>query len=195
MILYVNGEDQSSGAEVANSFSVASDDYTKVALGTKPHPENLQASWGMHLSKMLALALVCDAVSGSSNEQILQTTYEFIDSIEQKKYPYVMVVIGWADWDKNPAKQVALQQEIWELHQYLNMKRIPHLFFNAGMTPNNLEELHWGNCFIDPYDKQGSFISWSLAQGYEHNARYHFKRDAHLAWANYLFKWLTKIGI
>lgn len=96
MILYVNGDNHSAASCAINKHSFASDDFAKVALGKKPHPDNLAVSYGMQLSKMLRLALVCDAESGSSNERIMRTTREFLSN--RNKDDYTVVVIGWTDW-------------------------------------------------------------------------------------------------
>lgn len=96
MILYVNGDNHSAASRATNDHSFASDDFSKVALGKKPHPDNLAVSYGMQLSKMLRLALVNDAQSGSSNERIMRTTREFLAN--RNKNDYTVVIIGWSDW-------------------------------------------------------------------------------------------------
>jgi hypothetical protein len=170
MILYVNGEDYSAGAKTATNFSFANDDFRFVALGSKPHPDNLAVCYGMHLSKLLKLALICGAEASSTNRRILDTTYEYINNIDPKQH--TVVIIGWAKVEK---KTVQEHEEIYELHQYLDNKKVTHLFFNAVDPFTNVpENLHkdWGNNFIDPYAK--------IANEYDH-----------LFWAQYLFKHLT----
>lgn len=98
MILYVNGDSHAAGAQAVNDYAFANDDFTKVALGRKAHPDNLAVSWGANLSKMLALALVCDAEAGCSNERILRTTYDYINKINQKQHTFV--AIGWTNWTR-----------------------------------------------------------------------------------------------
>lgn len=174
MILFVNGEDFSAGAKAVNDFSFANDDFRFVALGLKPHPDNLAASYGMHLSKMLKLALVCSAEASSTNQRILDTTYEYINSINPKQH--TVVIIGWGKIDK---KNIQEHESIYELHQFLTKKKIPHLFFNATDCFTNVpKELHkdWNHNFIDPYLK--------TANG-----------SSHLFWAQYLFKHLTTNNI
>ena len=170
MILYVNGEDFSAGAKAANEFSFANDDFRYVALGSKPHPENLSVSYGMHLSKLLKLALICMAESESTNQRILDTTFEYLHKIDPKQH--TIVVIGWAKIDK---KNINDHEKIYELHKHLNKTKIPHLFFNSTdsftAVPKNLRK-DWDKNFIDPYNK--------TAIGY-----------SHLLWAQYLFNWLT----
>jgi hypothetical protein len=170
MILYVNGSNYSAGAKLVNDFSFANDDFRHVALGLKPHPDNLATSYGMHLSKLLKLALVCGAEANSSNNRILDTTYEYINSIDVKQH--TVVIIGWAKIEKRDAKD---HEKIFELHQYLNDKNITHLFFNEADPFTNVpKDLHkdWGVNFIEPYTKYAD-------------------SNVHLFWAQHLFNWLT----
>lgn len=125
MILYVNGDSHSAGAQAVNNHCFANDDFSKVALGRKPHPDNLEVSWGMQLSKMLKLALVCDAEAASSNERILRTTYSFLETLDQKRYPYVMVIIGWSNWERT---------------EFLNSSN-EYIQINPGFEPEETELL------------------------------------------------------
>jgi hypothetical protein len=170
MILYVNGEDFSAGACAVNDFSFANDDFKYVALGLKPHPDNLAASYGIHLSKMLALALVCEAEAQSSNQRIIDTTYNYINNISPKQH--TLVVIGWNAIGRKNLKD---HESIFQLHNDLIKNKMPHLFFNAvdnfTLIPEN-QRKNWGISFINPYSE--------TAIGH-----------THLNWAQRLFKHLT----
>lgn len=174
MILYVNGEDFSAGAKAANDFSFANDDFKYVALGAKPHPQNLSVSYGMHLSKMLKLALICEAEAQSSNERILDTTYNYIDSINSKQF--TIVAIGWTSLTP---KTIQIHEQIYELHKALSKKKISHVFFNAvndmSIVPEDSQK-NWKRNFIGPYDQS--------ANDYDH-----------LSWAQILFNHLTTQNI
>lgn len=234
MILYVNGDSHSAGAQSVNDYAFANDDFTKVALGRKPHPDNLEASYGMQLSKMLKLALVCDAEAGCSNERILRTTYDYINNIPKRQHTFV--VIGWTNWTRTEwvdeelnemiqinasfadsatpnlqkkfkqyiaglnftQKQIEWQDKIYQLHLDLNEKKISHLFFNANddmnLIPLELRK-NWGPNYIHPYDPKQNYLQICYHAGYRHNEWYHYKKDAHLFWAQYLFNWLTTHNI
>ena len=234
MILYVNGDSHSAGAQSVNNYAFANDDFTKVALGRKPHPDNVAASYGMQLSKMLKLALVCDAESGCSNERILRTTYDYINSIPKKQHTFVL--IGWTNWTRTEwfdeelnemiqinasfadsatpnlqkkfkqyvatlnfiQKQIEWQDKIYQLHLDLNEREISHLFFNANddlhQIPLDLRK-DWGSNYIHPYDPKQNYLQVCYNAGYRHNEWYHYKKDAHLFWAQYLFNWLTTYNI
>lgn len=98
MILYVNGDSHSAGAQAANDHTFANDDFRHVALGKKPHPDNLAVSYGMELSKLLKLALICNAEGGCSNERILRTTYDYLNKLDPKQHNFI--VIGWTNWTR-----------------------------------------------------------------------------------------------
>ena len=100
MILYVNGDSHTAAAEAVNSYAFANDDIRYVAQGRRPHPDNLDVSWGMRLSKKLGLGLKCDAESASSNDRIHRTTFEFMKSRKARGNPYTVVVIGWSTWER-----------------------------------------------------------------------------------------------
>lgn len=114
MILYVNGDEYSSAAKAVNDYSFANDDFTKVALGKKPHPDNLAVSWGMQLSKIVKLAMINESESYCSNDRIMRTTREFIKKIPTLDSKLTVLAIGWTIWDR----------EEWfddETHEYVQV--------------------------------------------------------------------------
>lgn len=106
MILYVNGDSHSAGAELYRcadgklvSFTEDDSQYWDTIgtiKGQYAHPECLKLSYGQHLATHLELDLVCDAVSGSSNDRILRTTGDYL------KYGFEpdLIVIGWSTWER-----------------------------------------------------------------------------------------------
>lgn len=107
--LYVNGDSHSAGAELDNDFCFASDDpnfgnwflyhtHREEILrlyGKMPHYDNLWDSYGGNLSRLMNKPLICDAISGSSNDRILRTTKKYIEENRD-----VVVVIGWSTWER-----------------------------------------------------------------------------------------------
>ena len=96
MILYVNGDSHSAGAEAVNSHCFADDDPKYRHLGRIPHPDNLLASYGSILANNLNATLYCDAESGASNDRIIRTTYNYLSNHPKP----LAIVIGWATWDR-----------------------------------------------------------------------------------------------
>lgn len=102
MILYVNGDSHSAGSEAVNSYSFAVDDPLYWALGRRPHPDNLRASYGCELANLMGAVLECDAESASSNDRIVRTTYEHLTGVQgmfNGNKPD-LIVIGWTTWER-----------------------------------------------------------------------------------------------
>jgi hypothetical protein len=95
VILYVNGDSHSAGAEAVNSYCFANDDPLYHALGRRPHPDNERVSYGCNIANELNAILHCDAESASSNTRIVRTTKDYL---AQNRPDFI--VIGWATWER-----------------------------------------------------------------------------------------------
>ena len=96
MILYVNGDSHSAGAEAVAPFCFAKDDYLYRGLGRRPHPDNERASYGCLIANYLNAILHCDAESASSNARIIRTTREYLAN---EGIPNA-IIIGWSTWER-----------------------------------------------------------------------------------------------
>jgi hypothetical protein len=99
MMLYVNGDSHTAGAEAVNAYAFAEDASALFYLGRAPHPENLAVSWGKVLSLALRSGFRCDAESASSNARILRTTREWL-STGGANHPDQLVIIQWSTWER-----------------------------------------------------------------------------------------------
>jgi len=101
LIVYVNGDSHSAGAEAVNRHAFAEDDSLYWNMGRCPHPDNLQASYGCELANYLDAILDCDAESASSNDRILRTTWSHLQGVQglpvQKPD---LIIIGWSTWER-----------------------------------------------------------------------------------------------
>ena len=99
MMLYVNGDSHTAGAEATNQHAFAEDDPNLEMLGRLPHPDNVKVSWGKKLSELIKYSFFCDAESAASNTRIIRTTKDWI---ENTKTPYdeLLVIIGWSTWER-----------------------------------------------------------------------------------------------
>lgn len=95
MILYVNGDSHSAGAEAVNSYCFAEDDPFYHALGRIPHPDNERVSYGCNIANELFAVLHCDAESASSNTRIIRTTRNYL-----KDNCPDAIIIGWSTWER-----------------------------------------------------------------------------------------------
>lgn len=84
-------------------------------------------------------------------------------------------------------------EKIWEWHQKLLSKQIPHLFFNTYSYFDKVSEYDWDDCYLTPYSKEETYYFWLHEKGYRTVSpnSYHYGADAHQAWANFLKKRLT----
>jgi len=253
MIVYVNGDSHSAGAELVQNFDglfyvFKEDDsrYWRISNtpeGRAPHPECVNLSYGKLLADQLGAELVCDAESGCSNTRIFRTTREYLKTNRPD-----LLVIGWSTYEReewlhdgqyyqvcgggiksvpielvdrykeyvihslDPAvinpKTVKLHQDIVDLHEELDQKQIPHIFFNTFHTFHNINNLaylgltkkyEWDDNFIDPYTNDAAYYFWLKNQNYQtvNSESYHYGPAGHRAWAehlyqNYVQKALTK---
>jgi len=97
MILYVNGDSHTAGAELVNNHAFAGDDPALHYLGRLPHPDNLTHSWGKLLSMALNAGFHCGAESASSNTRILRTTREWLQNNPNSDK---LLVIQWSTWER-----------------------------------------------------------------------------------------------
>ena len=229
MILYVNGDSHSAGAEAVNSHCFACDDQLYYKLGRRPHPDNERASYGQQLANNLNVTLECGAESASSNDRIIRTTQTYL-----RNNPKPMaIIIGWATWEReeflfnniyyqfsggwkgedwpkhvvefykqwainaNPADRAShWHNEIYKFHNELLETNIPHLFFNTyhSFNHNFINPVDWNGNYIAPYDHSSSYFYWLAEHGYETVPNsYHYRADAHIAWAEFLLPHLTKL--
>jgi len=96
LILYVNGDSHTAGAEAVNHHCFAEDDELYRGLGRQPHPDNLYVSYATLLANSQGVLLDCAAESGASNERILRTTKEYL---REKQKP-LGILIGWSTWER-----------------------------------------------------------------------------------------------
>lgn len=100
MLLLINGDSHSAGAECVNTHCFAEDDSKYFMQGRRPHPDNLVKSFGYLLAKPLQRGLVCLAEAGSSNDRIIRTTRDYLDRATEE----VLVIIGWSTWERQEWK-------------------------------------------------------------------------------------------
>ena len=166
MIIYVNGDSHSAGAEILNSYCFANDDPKYYNLGRQPHPDNIKLSYGYVVANMLDAAFHTDAESASSNDRIIRTTREYLTT-----HTPDLVIIGWSTWEREEwvVNDIAWQinaggiGEDWpqsvknlypqwiknldhikveqQQHEKIwqfhqELKDIPHLFFNSYLAFN-----------------------------------------------------------
>ena len=101
MILYVNGDSHTAGAEAANPHVFACDDGEGELwrLGKRPHPDNDRVSWGFRLANLLDSAYVNDSESASSNFRIMRTARDWLAG-NTHLWDDVLLIIQWSTWER-----------------------------------------------------------------------------------------------
>lgn len=85
-------------------------------------------------------------------------------------------------------------ERIYNLHQLLNYRGIPHLFFNTFERFHIYQEeyqLNWSQRYIDPYERFEppiTYVSWAQRNNYQEitPGQRHYEPKAALAWAELL---------
>lgn len=80
----------------------------------------------------------------------------------------------WLESSKNHEYRVGLchywHERIYNLHCYLNYRKIPHLFFHAFydfQIPQEKYQLDWHHRFLGPYQPHLSYTRWCALKGYQ----------------------------
>ena len=98
MILYINGDSHSVGADAVAPYSFANDEGKH--WGT-PHrhgyKENILASYGVQSAEMLNWDWINQGESGGSNDRIIRTTENFL---EISNVENLFILIGWTTWER-----------------------------------------------------------------------------------------------
>jgi len=204
MILYVNGDSNSAGAEILKDYCFAGDDPTICDTDRRPHPELIHKTYGAKLAKYLNATLVLEAESASSNARILRTTRNFLENTKAKPF----IVIGWTTWDREEwsykeewlqvtasgtdsvPEELKQKYKQWVIDQTPEEVRNKRLYWTnlINQFSNELNQQHIKHLFfhIDEYTK------YLTKQGCKTvNNGYHFGEDGHDAWCNFLLERLT----
>ena len=168
MLLYVNGDSHSAGAETAGPWCFAEDDGRYRNLGRAPHPDNLVLSYGQLLANQMDCRLICDAESASSNHRIIRTTLKHLIGVQSM--PVVspdFIVIGWSTWERkefhDPKTGI-----VWQI--------------NAGGIGDD-----WPEWLKEQYPKYIAELDWDNEMAQAHSKIYQFHTDLHRRGIKHLF--------
>lgn len=150
MILYVNGDSHSAGAEAVVPYCFAEDDYLYRGLGRRPHPDNERASYGCLIANHLNAILHCDAESASSNSRIIRTTRDYL-----QEYTPDIIIIGWSTWER---EEWLLNDRYWQV--------------NAGGIGHD-----WPSEIKERYKKYIAQIDWNVYEQQAHNEIFAFHKE------------------
>lgn len=118
----------------------------------------------------------------------------------QQRYKEFVVGVDWVECTRRE------HQEIWQFHQELSRLGIRHVMFNANSHFGGYHEVDrrmvpiisldhrqdWQGCYINPYDQKGTYNAILSQNGFQHvtPGYYHFGKDAHCFWAEFLLQYM-----
>lgn len=91
-------------------------------------------------------------------------------------------------------------EKIFNLHCFMEHRKVPHLFFNA-FHPFRIHEqefqLDWNEKFFYPYSWKDTYVEWCRSQGYNEITQgfCHFEETGQLAWAERLYSFVKEKSI
>jgi hypothetical protein len=107
----------------------------------------------------------------------------------QQRYKEFVVNVNWT------ACTEYWHNEIWKFHQELTSQNIPHVFFNGNNSFEKIKsQRDWGSSYIDPYNRSGTYDAILKQNSYQTVApdSYHFGKEAHSFWANYVLQYIVR---
>ena len=97
------------------------------------------------------------------------------------------------DWNRC---QQHWHREIWQLHSELDAMKIPHVFFNGNNSFDRItDQLDWNDSYIAPYLE--FTYNQILRDQFEpvHADSWHFGKDAHCFWAEFVLQYCIEHNI
>lgn len=125
------------------------------------------------------------------NKTYYQVNASGIDHVPvelQEKYRQYILGIDWS------VKTKEAHEKIWEFHQELVSKNIPHVFFNGNNDFSKInDQKDWGVNYICPYDPKSTFDSIIRSNGFNtvNPNSWHFGDRAHSFFAQFMLQYIT----
>ena len=202
MILYVNGDSHSAGYEaggIEHSYGKHLADKLNAELICHAKPgcsnDRIIRITKEYLKNNTPNLIIIGWTTWEREEWLHNEKYYCVNSSGHSRLPADLQP-KYKEWvlskDHNSINDERLaHQKIWDLHQELKTKKIPHIFFNCYLNFTNIvlfndPQFDWGDNYLDPYTKDSPYWHYLTKQGYKSNQHLHFGEDAHQAWANHL---------
>ena len=171
MIVYVNGDSHSAGAEAVNSYSFAEDDGLFYGLGRQPHPDNERASYGCELANCLNAILYCDAESAASNSRIMRTARAWMQQQSSQVLADTFMVLQWSTWER----EEWLHNNVWYQVNASGIDDVPEEL--QQQYKQYVANVDWNVCRQHAHDKIWQFHQELDQTGIKHvmfNGNNHF---------------------
>ena len=129
MIVTVYGDRIAAGSNTRLPYTWAIEDQWNHARGIQAHPDNVVASFGFKLARVMHLGFHCGAVKDSTAESIVLDHIAVMDKNPEKN----IVVISWGDEHYEDIGRISAFGET------LNGFNTPHCFINTSTRHQTLE--------------------------------------------------------
>ncbi len=98
MLLYINGDSHSAGAEAYSYHAFANDDNKYWGTPHRHgHANNLKVCFGTQVADAVGASWINHSESGSSNQRIIRSTEVFLETSDIKD---LVILIGWSTWER-----------------------------------------------------------------------------------------------
>jgi len=86
--------------------------------------------------------------------------------------------------------------QIYKFSLELRRKGIKHIFFNGFQSLKNTKnpKLNWKH-YIEPYNDEGTYDSYLKSKNIKHTGNFHYGRDGHKEWSNFLIDYIKQNDI
>jgi hypothetical protein len=211
MILYVNGDSNSAGTEVDIKQSWPRLLQQKLGFNLINQARSGDSNPGilrttrdfLNRTETENMLVIIGWTSWEREEWKYDGSYYSVNASGKDSVPPELVdsYKNWVLEQDDSArfkKSKILHQEIFELHQTLQAKKIPHLFFNALMPfqhetlTDNSSKFNWGTNYLEPYNNDYAYYWFLKQQGYEPTAGNHYREPAQRCWADFLYNYIQQ---
>ena len=127
--------------------------------------------------------------------QVGSSGLDWVPEELQDQYKRFVVGVDWT-WC-----QQYWHDEIWQLHLDLDTMKIPHVFFNGNNSFDRIRtgawhQVDWGNAYIAPYSKY-TYDQILREAGFDtvRPDSWHFGKDAHCFWADFVLQYCIENNI
>lgn len=121
--------------------------------------------------------------------QVNASGIDIVPKAHKKRYKEYVATVNWAE------KTQQAHNDIWAFHNELNDQNIKHIFFNGNTNFAQIsDKKDWGISYIDPYDAKMTYDAILRSNGFDTVSpnSYHFGKEAHSFWSQFVLKYILK---
>ena len=121
--------------------------------------------------------------------QVNASGVDVVPKSHQEQYKKFVTSVNWQEVTEKR------HREIWSFHANLESRGIKHVFFNGNNDFGKIPECRryrWDRCYVGPYNNFETYNTWlSINKFATKPQSWHFGKDAHRAWAEFMLQYIT----